>query len=714
MFRRLDNETERGELETMAQQWVIDARQQHDQMWAEWDKADDYFENDQVPTGFQESAKQALVDKQDPTTEQTRTKQYVVVNKVRETHEAILGDFIDAKKTITTRGRSPKDKKFGKVVKQYFEYMQDRVNLWDGVMVPTIDCSIRRGIHWIYLSYNPNRDLPLGKIEIEEVSCRDILLDKDARKTYYDDSNYRIWRQRFNVKKANKVYGKYLDTLVFNREFTPDNESDQPYHNAPVASHEQFCTIYRIQYFETETRYFRHNKESDRDEPIDEQTFEVLQKNQYMKDSVFQEDEDVYYEMLYNRGTGVFSNEEIEYGQYTLIPMMNIRSEGRLYPIGDTVYYSNLQDLFNVLVSVLLDNAKKGNMPWVGVDPESYADYPEQIDEAVKHPGEKVIPARSLSINFARSLNEGVIQLLQQTEKFIYDAQSKHAASRGELPTRQIAQKTFSAMISQDRVSHGRKDIMIRWTMTEVAKLVYKIVAKKFTEPHWVQITDQTGGENYIPINFTCTEQEYKGLIFKIMGLDPNDLPKDPQGQKAIADNIAKARKNFEDENEVRTESHMAYEVAAKQEGVAPRTIIDTDMPMVLEKAKMTMEDFQAIYQPTERPFKLYFINDMTQNPDIDIIYDVDFDSENEKQYRENRAFTLFKEHVITAERLLKDIEYPDASQAVKESDQANQLMSIGKAVANNPQIYQAVMAMLNKLNQPQPSQVAAGVGDGK
>ena len=709
MIRNLAKAADRSELETMAIQWITDAREQHDQMWAEWDLADDYFENNQTPPGFdtsQNAIAQGFADKQDPSTEQTRSKQFIVVNKVRETHESVLGDFIDAKKTISTRGRSPKDKKFGKVVNQYFTYMQDRLHLWDSIIVPTIDCSIRRGIHWIYISYNPFEDLPLGKIDAREVSCRDVLLDKNCRETFYTDSGYRIFRQRYNLKVANKEFGDYLDVLEYNKEFSPDNESDQAYQNTPTASHDLFCTIYRIQYMEMERRYYVGRKDSDRIQEIDVNTFNVYSKNEQMKDLVFRKDEKIYYEMLYNRSVGVFVNDEIEFGQFTLIPMMNIRSEGRLYPIGDTVYYSNLQDLFNVLVSVLLDNAKKGNLPWIGVDPESYAEYPEQIDEAVLHPGKKVIPARSISVNFARPVNEAVVGLLDKTEKYIYDAQSKHAASRGELPTRQIAQKTFSAMISQDKISHGRKDIMIQWTMTEVAKLVYKIVAKKFTEPHWARIEDRSGAEDYIPINFICTEKEYNGLILKIMGLDPEQMPQDPKQLQAIMQNIQKVRKDFEDNNVVQVEKHMAYEVGGGAPGSQPRTISDVELPGVLEKAQMNEADFKALYQPTEKPYKLYIVNDMTQNPDTDIIYDVDFDSENEKQYREQRAFGLFDRKIITGERLMKDIEYPNAEEAAKESDKANQLIALGKSVASNPQLYQSVMKALDQLNQPQPTQV--------
>lgn len=694
MAYNLDDPQDKQALETKIIEWIADARAVHQTMYTEWNDADAYYESDQVPPGFTERHADSLADKNDPTKPSTEDKQYVVVNKVYEAHENILGDFIGARKSIQIRGRSPKDRKIGNAIRAEIQHIEDETELWDRVMVPVIDNTILRGLDWIKIRFNPFQNLPYGKTEISRVSCRDVMIDPDTYDQYMEDTGYRILMQRMPVKKAQKKYGEYLGGLIF----APDSDADNAHSNRKnKGTHERFCTIYEIYYVELDCKYFLNNPNSDaEDEEIDADRFGVMSANPRTADSVYKVENETNYVAHFNTGTGVFSNEEESPNTWLLIPSINIKRESRAYPFGDAIYYRNLQDLMNVLMSVALENAKKGNHPIVGVDIASYSKYSQQINEALNSPGTKALPATNLSVHYPKEINQAVVNLLGMAEKFIYDLSSKHAASRGELPTQQIAQNTVNTLIAQDRQSHGRKDVTIRWTMTQIAKVLYLIAAENYTEEHWAQLTDSKVGEpDYVPINFRLTEDEYKKFLLEMMGIDMEALQQSGD-QNAFTEAqaaVAKFKVKFEAENEVKPVKITTYLL---QDG---RRLTKEQMDSELRNLDITYPEYKAKYHSSEEQSQLILVNDLSSDPNVDVRYDIDFNFEQDRIARQNRAVMLRQLQAITNRRLLRELDFPDADEAAAEAEQENQMLMLGKQIIESGALDQ-VMMLLSQLKK--------------
>lgn len=695
MFYNLANEQDRVDLQTLIIDWIAEAKTIHDSMLVEWDEADQYYENEQVPAGFTDRHKDALADANDASKPSTKHKQYVVVNKVRESHESILGDFIGARKSIQIRGRSPKDKRVGNAIRAQINHVEDEVELWDRVMVPVIDNTILRGLDWIKVSFNPFKNLPYGKIEVDRISCRDGLIDPNTMAQFMEDTKYRILRREMAVKDANKRFGEFLGGM----EFGPDMEARQAHtRRSDKSSQVLYCTIYEVQYVETEYDYFFDDPKTGKSEQIEEDEFYRLSNTMGFQAPIYKIEREQFYQAFYNAGVGVFFNDELSPNTWGLIPSINIKRESRAYPFGDAIYYRNLQDLLNVLMSVALENAKKGNNPIVGVDPSTYSKYAAQINEALNSPGTKVLPAATLSVHYPRELNVAVVNLLQLAEKFIYDLSSKHAASRGELPTQQIAERTVNMLIAQDRQSHGRKDVTIRWTMTQLAKIFYRIAVENFTEEHWVRLTDQKVGDpEFVPINFRLTESEYQDLIIAMMGIDMKMLKQmstTPEGKNALRDAqaaVARFVADFERTNEVERVPDISYRLADN------RVLNQEQMSAELKQLNLNIEQYKNQYGFEEIQNVIVVINDMSSDPDVDIRYDIDFNFEQDRVARHNRALLLKQNGAITNRRLLQELEFPDAEQAAREAEEENQVLMLAKQIVDSGAINE-VMMMLNQI----------------
>lgn len=686
MFYNLDNSSDKGTLEAKIRDFVIESQSEHRKMWTEWADDDKYFESDQVPTGFTEDHRQQLVDANDPKKGNLQSKQYVVVNKIVMSHEKVLGDFLNGKRMLIVTGRTPRDRRFAKVMQKKLDLVSDQVKLWEEVMVPTLDCGLRRGLHWVKIWFDPYKNLPHGKIEVREISCRDVLVDPRCRRYFYQDKRYIIHRQRYTVDAANLKFGGFRDGNI---QFANDNLSEEPYQTSTTDVRQQHCTIDEVQYVETEVKYYAVNPKGGEDDPfieIDKQTYELaLQKDETRK-LVFQATDEVWYVCYYNQSVGVFYNAPIEYGTDTIIPFINIRSEGRVYPFGSTKYEKNLQDLLNVFLSVMLDNAKKGNNGIYSVSASTYQQYSDQLIAAINGTGPRLIPDENFKVHYAREINPALVQLYSMIQSGIEEVQSSHALSKGEMPKERLAAATVNMLIARDRVSHGRKDVMVKWTMTRVAQILYKIIAVKSTEEDWVKVTDNNKTDpEYVPINFTVNDAEYNQLLMEMLGIQITlDMEKNAQFMAELQQRMQSARYKFEQDNEVTPHQVKMYKVQGQ-------FLTPEQFKSAVEQSGVPLEQFIEEQKAEEIPTVIYSINDMTSDADLDLVYDVDFNADRDKELKANRALELFARGALTTKRLLVDLEYPDADTVAAEADERNQALQMGTQILQTPDLYALV-----------------------
>lgn len=703
----IENPESRDNLLTIIRQRVQDATSKHDEMKEEWDKADQYYENDQTPPGFSDSHRDALANANDPTQGNPYTKQYVVHNRVLRSHLAIMGEFSDGQKTIKVHGRTPKDRKYANKMQEIVQYVQDHQRLWSEVHIPTVDCGTRRGIHWIKVWHNPERDLPNGRIEVREVSCRQVLLDATSRGYFYQNDVYRIERMRMNVNEANEKFADILDNLGLGY-FAPDNVYEQAYRDPRTGSLvEQYCTIYEVQYKEVERRYYKTDENGEALQ-IGKDEFVQVTADPSTANKAWSIMEDVYYVAWYNESVGVFYNVENEYGQFTLIPFMHVRSEGRLYPMGSTKYEANLQDLTNVMLSVMLDNLKESKGKWM-VDPQSFALYGDQITAAALGRGAPIFPANTMQHFKPNELTQASVALFGLIGNALDDTQSQHDLSKGIMPKERLAAQTVNTIISQDRKGHGLKDEMINWTFSQVGRLIMKIIQAKWTEKFWVQITDAGKKDpDYVPVNLILTEQEYFELMMELAGvqIEGGETPEEMMAKEQAVNQF---QSKFEREQEVQMRIEKIYEFDGQK-------FSEDQLSELYVANHMTPEEFLTTYRPTVTNIPVYVINNLNrENADLDLVWSIDFNADRDKQVRTGMAFQNFDRGVITGLELLKAQEYPNAEAAWAEAQKANEVVRVGEMVIGNPQLYDMIMNAAQSLQNAQGGEKKTkGGGDRK
>lgn len=682
---------DRRELEADIRQWVVEAESEHDAMVPEWNEADRYYESDQVPPGFTDQHAQTYANVNDPTRPLPPEKEYVVLNKHLMSHETVFGEFVGVKRELKVSGRTPSDRKIAKVIRTELDYIQDSIQLWDEVVAPCMDKAIRRGLHWLKAYFDPTQNLPYGKVVVEDISCRDVLVDPDSRRGFYQDTRYRIHRKRMLTRDANIRFRDYLD----GRTLAPDQDTDSSYDSRSQRTTEMYSTIYEVHYQKFDTHYYVMNGPENPQAvtEISDQDFQAASNNQETANKVFAQDQIAYYVAWFNTSVGVFYNEQSEYNRWALIPMINISSESRPYPFGSAKYEKNLQDFLNVLVSVMLKHAKRAANGIYTVDPATWLQYKDQIDSALNSYGRTVIPANNFNVHYPRDLSPAMVSLFQIAEKALADVQSSHELTQGEMPRERLAKETVSLLLAQDRKSHGRKELMLRWTLTETAKFLYEILRTKYSEQHWTRLLDtNSGADQFIPVNAVLTEGEYYQMLLQLSGIqiEGGEGPEVMAQKQQMAE---QTRRQFEKTNSVQIHYVQVY-VMRGADGQEQRVPEEQILPLI-EQSGLTQAEFYQEHKVKPERAAIYIVNYLDPDTDMDIVYTIDFNYERDRQVKMNRSLILFDRGAITAERLLQDLEYPDAEEAASEAKQQNQIQQIGEMVTKNPELYQMVMNAL-------------------
>jgi len=269
---------------------------------------------------------------------------------------------------------------------------------------------------------------------------------------------------------------------------------------------------------------------------------------------------------------------------------------------------------------------------------------------------------------------------------WIQDVSAKHAASMGEMPSAQVAKETVQTLISKDRQSHGRKDVMLRYTMTMIAQCIAGFLNIMDDEPGFFHSVDPKGsGMKYIPINQTWTEQEYMFNLADLFELPP---PQDDIEMQQYFEAIQQVRTLFEKENDVKAKTTPGFIV--NEEEYSP-----DKMRKLLEKSLMTIEELQQVAQVQATEIKLYVVNDMTQDVNLKITYGVDNDDESDPKFIANRALMLNERQSMSRTDMLKDMGVQNPEQLIENADTEIQALNLAKAIASNPEIEAYVTQLL-------------------
>lgn len=688
----LENDEERSALETLIDQWISDDDSVHSKFVAEWNDSDDILNGDLIPAGWTEDHQGDLADNKNPTVRPGSTgRMFVNVPRSRPNHEAVIGDFITLRRMMNfTPRNNPKATNLAKILRSRMEFIEDTEQVNETVYFPCIDNAVSKGLWWIDVTYNPNAKDMKGKFDIEDVNIRDVLVDCRSRGYFFNKANRFTRRMQYEVEDAKRKFTKYA--LFDPDALNSDNEYDAPYRNTENST-DNYCTIYKVQFRVRQQHYYFHDQKTDRLQEIREEQYLAMLNNSLMMEKVFAGDEEMcYYTALYNRSVGVFSLQQNPFPMFTLIPWGNIFTDGRLYPIGDTKVYKGLQSLLNTLVTVFLENAKRSNKPIYDIDEATYSEYEAQIEKAINEGG--AVPGLK-GIHYPQSINAALTQLIPWTIAWIQDAASKHSASMGELPAKQIAKETVASLMAKDRQSQGRKDVMINYALTTLATLITQMICVYDTEPEFMSLRNSKPGQpNFVPINQKWSESEY---LLKLTELSGMEVPEegDEQANGQFEENLLAFKAQFEKENDVRTTIVDGYRI-----GVNDFTVEET--ADLLKQSEMSKEEFARIYKPVPSQFTVYLINDLTQPIDLIVRYEIDQDFENDPQYRQNRAIMLNAKNSMSRLDMLKAMDMPAPEELIQNADSENQAMMLAKQIGALPEeALQAINQIIAQAGAP-------------
>lgn len=679
-------------LTTKVRQWLVDGEVIHKQMITEWNDIEDRLNSEFEISGFRTDPLGALEEANLSASNPSEKKPLLIrVPRSRPNHESILGNFVGLERKLSIKGRTPRDKNLAKVIRERIRYIEDTCALKENVYFPMLDGCFGKGLHWIEVRFN-GKTGQTNKFEVDEVSGRDVLVDPRSRGQRFKTGQWRA--KRFVVTKEDAAV-RFAKYPYFDAEkvIISSQDYDSAYPSQDGISVQNQGTFYHLRFWMMMNDYIFMDPQTREPQSIDEATYQEYLKNPATAQFLISTPEEKrFFDILFEEGNGVFHFDHNECDMWTLIPCENIRSESRLYPYGDAKMYQQLEDLLSILVTVFLDNAKRANYPIAKVDAQLWEKYSEEIAAALEQGG--AAPGIE-NVYSPAQINNTINLLIGSVIGWIQDTSSQHAASMGELPAKQIAQGTVDALIAKDRQSHGRKDIMIDATLTDLAKLLVKMISLYDDDEDIIPIEDPKARFQYLPINKILTEPEYQQLV---VDLSEAPLPQTPEEEKKLMQAIPKLMRQFELENDVKVFKQNGY-VDEKGGQYMPEQIAE----MAQEEQKSDQPDMKAFFMEhpmEEGQISVYYVNVLTPDINLSVRYGVETDFASDPQYVANRALMLNQRGAMSRLDMLENLEIQNPQEVVDRADAENQMMGIAKQLTENPELYQAVMQVMQQAAQ--------------
>lgn len=675
------------ELDTLFQKWVQSAENRHDEFLRDCKIADDYYDGKQIPAGYLESAKQQLELMNDPTVppEKKTMHSYVIINQIVKSHDNIMGQLIRGHQSVEFKARSIRDHKKVFAVQKAMRFIEDQNQSWIAVAIPAIGHMLHRGLGWAKCYHDPFENIPYGKIVEEHVSARDVLLDPNVRDEYLQDRKYIIHRIRYELEDARE---EFSDIVGFDSNSLA-NDSDWE-RGAEVPAERNFCTIYEIHY-RKRINIYKKVDENQNVSIISKEEYDALNADENLRMTVFRQRQYVHYVALYNKKVQTFYHAINPNGD-PFAPCINRKSENSPYPIGDFTYYKNLQDLFNVLMTLVLDDASRGRKFLAGVDPQIWTNkiYRDEIDKAIQRGGS--VPTTGLSMKQFPGVSEGVLILLNLVQRAIDDIRALPQVQRGELPAKQISTETVQTLIQSAMTSHGRKEVNINFFLTALARIRYRILVNMWTTQDWIRVTDHKPGEpEFIPINMVVDEEEYVNLLQQMSELPaPEDVKPEERQQVEIA--FSKFRQKFEKQNDVVREERQFH-----QYGQDPALRTDEQFKADIESSGLEPEMFVVANDVKMVTKVFYIINMLDPNMDIDIKYKIDFDVQRTRERRQALSVSFADRQWQTPIDTMQDLDIPDAEARFQRATEFYPNLQLAVQLQKDPN-FRAAVELANKI----------------
>jgi hypothetical protein len=565
--------------------------------------------------------------------------------------------------------------------------LEDTYNIKDMLFFPAIDACSSKGLHWLEIQYDNSR-MGINKFKLDEVSARDILVDSRSRGMMFKSAQLVFKRFSLEEDKAKQRYKRYplFDPAVM---LTDSQDYDSAY-KTTAPSQRRFATFYLINISFPHEDYTFFNPETRQIEEIDEARHDELLKDPILSQYVLEEeDDDRFYYALYEEGNGVFFLDYNVLGAWNLTPMQNLFSEDRLYPYGTVELNMALEDLLSLLVTAFFENVKRTNYPIVSVTSvEAWTQYRDDIERAVNFGG--AAPGIG-KVDFPQSVSQGLVFLINSVIGWLQDSAALHAASQGELPTKQIAKETVAFLAGKDDKSRGRLYAMIDICLTQFYKKLVKLITILDTDEDYIPIQDPKSKFGFIPINKILSKQKYVQMLFETAGVKFPQNPQEMQAQAQMAMNLQKA---FEDANDIKIKQEKGYV------DLQGNTFRDTE---ILARAQEEQQSDQIdpvkfhLQHPelSQQTIDVYYVNMISPNIDLNVRYGIESDMSNDPEYRANKAILLKNQGVYGRLDFAEALDVANAQEAIERADAENQAMQLAMTLRQNPELMQKIQQML-------------------
>jgi len=510
-----------------------------------------YYEGFQVPIGFTNSPILEFINKNEanddgtvvdgqviPAVVDTRRfrvkknkfgKLFYVENKITEIIDGHISEYTSGEKVIQVKNDDdPTNDRMETATQHWLTAMQKRLQFWSDYFIPMAEKKEKYGLSWLNTWYDPYVNIAkYGEIGMEVINPWDMLIWAEAGDKYFlNTTPFIIHKKHLPIEEARELLEQF--------DIKPEDviaDQDYYYRGRTVNREnkiiqEEYVTLYYIEY----------RKKYVDAVPLSE--FEITEGGKDM----LKEQRTYYFESLYNRSLGTVYHKINQYAdprmynkwQFKRTPCCDKPSELRAFPISKVEKLINVQDIINVLSSLIINNARFSDMVRGFVLKQLKDDYPAEFKDWVETGG--LMPIDNIEdINKAVKFFDwpgtspeiaGFLDIAKTTMK---NQGIRHEVLTGELPEgpmggkREVSGKAIQRLQAANAVRLTPDATNVEWTVTQVTNLLYKMAAVEFTHEAWAAIENARKGDpQYIPINATMSIKEYDAMLFKMYpDLDP-------------------------------------------------------------------------------------------------------------------------------------------------------------------------------------------------
>ena len=553
---------------------------------------------------------------------------FIQKNEIKPFIERQLAEYTSVTKSSIVESMHPDYQKAAAVIKARVDFVERDNRLWERVRVPCIKRALINGLKGNKLEFDRFALGGKGKIVSKVVDEFDILLDINSKDEYYEDSEFRGHIVRLSDQKA-EAFLRNFEVSDYKRLSLADP------HPFRVTKQEKDYKLYFIQFKKPKEYRFDFQ---------DEPTF-------------FSENDFDIYDVIYSDTLGIIYVNKSPYSTFNLFLYVNRRDDTEVYPEGEVADARPLQDLYNIINTVVFDSGRKANRDVILTDQETYDQRLEVVNEALSFGG--VIPDNEGKIKRLQSagISPEMIGLLERTRSYLQDMGYMHEVMSGTTPGGAgLSGKAVSLLQVQNRRILTPKDLSFSYTGVQETKYLYELISRNFLNAHYVPFN--TGNKKYLtPIRKLFSVGQYKKF------LSSNDLTA----------------------NEFETNNQVYY-----LNPITPET-----------------EKYPRLFMDNT----LIFINPLFA--DADVMFDVkfDYDANRDKQNVKEMFYQLMNSGIMEPEDALPMMDIPNSDVIIEKLKAKNKYRDLINQLESNPELFQEVMIamkryMIMKSGKQQPEQM--------